>query len=410
MSDTFQIVPEREKQAAEQYKSCYTQMKEHCEKMESIKSALSGREYREVRAALTGIIAKERREIEDLQKMESTLYRIIAYYEQTERKIHVNPKNKKLNIRIKPIPGVKINPQIKKIVRQTPTPKKPEKTSEPDEQNRKKDTTPSKPKKPKKDTTPTNPAPGNSTPGNSTPGNSTPGNTASTGIQNVSADTQTCLDHLDALSATYSAEKLVSMKYAAAYLLEKGYEPAFVAGVLGNIANEGTAGVFESSNYKSNPGAEPGYLRYMDNNYDYRSKYSGKNIQQIGIAETEALLNKLDGTDGKFGLGSVQWTSHGRAMHLMECYKKVCGRNNYPTQEQCLQAEALMICEELEGDYKSVYDSWKGSSGGADSSTAAQSAGAIICKKYEIPAGAEQKAVTRGNDAANIYKAMIGSN
>ena len=35
MSDTFQIVPEREKQAAEQYKSCYTQMKEHCEKMES---------------------------------------------------------------------------------------------------------------------------------------------------------------------------------------------------------------------------------------------------------------------------------------------------------------------------------------------------------------------------------------
>ena len=35
MSDTFQIVPEREKQAAEQYKSCYTQMKEYCEKMES---------------------------------------------------------------------------------------------------------------------------------------------------------------------------------------------------------------------------------------------------------------------------------------------------------------------------------------------------------------------------------------
>lgn len=405
MADTFQIAPEQEKQAAEQYKGCYTQMKEHCEKMESIKSALSGSQYRDVRAALGSIIAKERREIEDLRKMEATLYRIIAHYEHTEQKIHTKSQNKNINIRLKPIPGVKLDPPVKKIVRPTPAPKKPEKTSETDEQNRKKDTTPSKSNEPKKDTTPSNPASTN--PG---PANTTPGNTTATGIQNVSADTQTYLNHLDALSGTYSSEKLVSMKYAAAYLLEKGYEPAFVAGVLGNIANEGTAGVFESSNYKSNPGAEPPYLRYMDNNHNYRNQYSGKNIQQIGIAETESLLRSLEGTDGKFGLGSVQWTSHGRAMHLMECYKKVCGSSNYPTQEQCLQAEALMICEELEGDYKSVYDSWKSSCGGANSSSAAQSAGSIICKKYEIPAGVNEKAVTRGNDASNIYNAMMGSN
>ena len=54
-------------------------------------------------------------------------------------------------------------------------------------------------------------------------------------------------------------------------------------------------------------------------------------------------------------------------------------------------------------------NSWKDSSGGTNSSTAAQSAGSIVCKKYEIPAGADQKAVTRGNDAANIYQAMMGS-
>ena len=53
-------------------------------------------------------------------------------------------------------------------------------------------------------------------------------------------------------------------------LLDDGFAPAFVAGILGNIMVEGDCGRFESSAYISNPDAEPDYLVYPDENYDYR--------------------------------------------------------------------------------------------------------------------------------------------
>ena len=40
---------------------------------------------------------------------------------------------------------------------------------------------------------------------------------------------------------------------------------------------------------------------------------------------------------------------------------------------------------------------------------AARSAGAAVCLRYEIPANKEEKAVTRGNKAAEIYQVMIGT-
>ena len=47
-------------------------------------------------------------------------------------------------------------------------------------------------------------------------------------------------------------EKKTAMLMAAERLLNDNYKLAFVAGVLGNIQNEGNVGQFESSNYKSN--------------------------------------------------------------------------------------------------------------------------------------------------------------
>ena len=56
-------------------------------------------------------------------------------------------------------------------------------------------------------------------------------------------------------------------------LFNNGYSASFVAGVLGNIYHEGSIGKFESSAYISRPDLEPQYLRYMDQLYNYRTKY-----------------------------------------------------------------------------------------------------------------------------------------
>lgn len=50
-----------------------------------------------------------------------------------------------------------------------------------------------------------------------------------------------------------------------------------MAGVLGNILEEGACGIFEYSTY-TNPELKPAYLVYMEENYDYQNTYSGKYI------------------------------------------------------------------------------------------------------------------------------------
>lgn len=64
-----------------------------------------------------------------------------------------------------------------------------------------------------------------------------------------------------------SLRKKDTLAAMAQVLLDDGFAPAFVAGLLGNIIEEGDCGRFESSAYLSNPDAEPDYLVYMDENY-----------------------------------------------------------------------------------------------------------------------------------------------
>ena len=75
------------------------------------------------------------------------------------------------------------------------------------------------------------------------------------GITNSTGSTVSIQKMLDNLkndtSLGISEDKKTAMLKAAERLLNDNYEPEFVAGVLGNIQNEGTPGVFESSAYKT---------------------------------------------------------------------------------------------------------------------------------------------------------------
>ncbi|PUA39402.1 hypothetical protein C8Z91_08205 [Paenibacillus elgii] len=196
-------------------------------------------------------------------------------------------------------------------------------------------------------------------------------------------------------------------------LLNEGYEPAFVAGVLGNIMAEGSPGMFESSAYITNPRSKPDYLKYMDENHDYSNVFSGKNISEVGIKKTYAVLKELEkgGYVGKFGLGSVQWTG-GRTMGLIQSYIELYGEDYYPTKAESLIAENKMIVKELNGDYynKRVYQDWKSQYGNSNGSDAAYGAGSIVTYKYEIPHDTDKQAKIRANNAKNVYKVMMGSN
>ena len=61
----------------------------------------------------------------------------------------------------------------------------------------------------------------------------------------------------------------------------------------------------------------------MDNHFDYRNKFSGKSIQEVGIAAAIDLQNKAkeSGYAGKFGLGMIQWTGS-RTEGVLASYQK----------------------------------------------------------------------------------------
>ena len=191
------------------------------------------------------------------------------------------------------------------------------------------------------------------------------------------------------------------MLKAAKRLLNENYEVEFVAGVLGNIQNEGTPGKFESSNYVSNPSAEPSYLKYMDKHFDYRKKFSGKSIQDVGLSAAIDLANKAknSGYTGKFGLGMIQWTGE-RTVSLLKSYQKYA-TNDKPTKEECITAEVNFMVDELKGNYASVYNTWK------NGSKTASSAGDIVCRKYEVPKNTENEAKSRAQNAKKIYNVLL---
>ena len=191
-------------------------------------------------------------------------------------------------------------------------------------------------------------------------------------------------------------------------LFNNGYSASFVAGVLGNIYHEGSIGKFESSAYISRPDLEPQYLRYMDQLYNYRTKYSGKIITEVSMHELGNLLEKLKRDSwnrGKFGLGCVQWTGS-RTYNLYQKYKNECGGADRITLSQATAAEGQMVISELRGSHVYVYNEWKKKNPKANTSAAAYNAGYILTMKYEVPADTTNQAKKRGNTAKNMYNIM----
>lgn len=228
-----------------------------------------------------------------------------------------------------------------------------------------------------------------------------------TNVNNTSSSTSKEIDKMlnnikNNKSLGLTKEKKTAMLMAAKRLLKEKYEPAFVAGILGNIMNEGVAGKFESSNYKSNPSAEPEYLRYMDRNCNYRSKFSGKNIQDVGISAAIKLQKqaKASGYTGEFGLGMIQWTGE-RTEGLLKYYQKYA-KSDKPTLNECIKAEVNYMIDELKNNkFSKIYTKWK------SGNRTASYAGSLICTEYEKPKDMNIKAKSRANDASKIYNIMM---
>lgn len=209
-------------------------------------------------------------------------------------------------------------------------------------------------------------------------------------------------------------DTLVAM---AQVLLDDGYAPAFVAGILGNILVEGDCGRFESSAYTSNPDAKPDYLAYLDENYDYREKYSYKLIYEgISVKEVYAMILELGpgGANGRgscFGLGCLQWTSYERIKRLVENYLSVNGNADSITLAQVQEAEGMTVSYELNNTYRSVYTTWQSENADQNTTEAAFAAGVIVCVRYGVPVGYNTEEVqnTRGALAEAVYNVMMGN-
>ena len=213
-------------------------------------------------------------------------------------------------------------------------------------------------------------------------------------------------------SNKFNSRKKETFAVMGQLLLDKGYETTFVAGILANIYYEGDIGYFESSNYKTYPEKKPKYLRFMDDLYNYRQKYSGKIVTEVSLNELNKLMEKLHSKgwkEGKFGLGCVQWTGE-RTRTLVKLYVEEAKGKDKISLKQAMVAEGRMIFKELSGEYKRIYNEWKNScSKKIESINAAYQAGSIICRKYEIPADYNRKGEIRGKMAITIYNIMTGS-
>ena len=189
------------------------------------------------------------------------------------------------------------------------------------------------------------------------------------------------------------------------------YEVSFVSGILGNIVHEGSYGLFEDSTYtENNLKNKPNYLKIMDEKYDYNKKYSAKNIINVNLKEINNLLEKLKEkkwTEGKFGLGCVQWTGE-RTYNLVKLYLKQNGGKEKIDMNQVILAENKMILNELQGEFKYIYNNWKKKNiNNINSDIASYNAASDICLYYESPRNKETKAKQRANTAKKIYNILV---
>jgi len=215
-------------------------------------------------------------------------------------------------------------------------------------------------------------------------------------------------------SSNIPAAKKVACKTVATELYNLGYETAFIAGVLGNLCYEGNTGIFEY--YNSNTNYHPNFNSYLQTYYGttYKALFSGKYIYNMNLDLVYEIFTNLNNMGWSYngvrigaGVGCIQWT-FGRSYTLIKIYREVTNNGSSITYEQALAAEGLMVSRELNGSYKSVYNTWKSNNAASiNSEAAAYSAGYDVCVKYERPSDMYNKGVTRGNFAKLVYADLI---
>jgi len=231
----------------------------------------------------------------------------------------------------------------------------------------------------------------------------------------VVATKKTSFEVIDAKNET--------MLYIGRTMLKSGYVPAFVAGMMGNISDEGSAGKFESSFYTTNPSAKPAYLKYMEDNHNYAALYSDKYIfnkgnyeKGIKLSVVLEILKKLEkgNWEGKFGLGCIQWTGNRTISLLTNYIEKAAANENHDfiTFEQTLVAEGGLMIDELEKKFnKYDYGNWLNNyKGDINTSAAAEAAADNICRKFVVPLeNIDAKAKKRAEIASKLYVNTIPS-
>lgn len=247
----------------------------------------------------------------------------------------------------------------------------------------------------------------------------------------AASDRMKMLSNLDVwFSANYRSKKAACIGMAET-LLDNRYEPAFVAGVLANIACEGTFGIFENVwGYTpqrllqvypglANAGHSHNYIAHMKGFAQYDScghshseygNFSGKLVYNgMSLAALGNMLYayQAEGWKAKFGMGSIQWSAV-RALTLYRYYREAAGTSDNITYAQCMEAEKQCVLYELTHTRTTALTAWRSRNGDRpNTEESAYDAGYYFCYYYETPASYKTVSVTRGNLAVTIYQAMI---
>ena len=201
----------------------------------------------------------------------------------------------------------------------------------------------------------------------------------------------------------------------------ESFAPAFIAGILGNIVYEGSAGQFEyASSIRSSQNSGTARLQWLNNYCDYESTYGGKFIYNgFSLRRVRDISTSMYGagfTSSLYGLGAVQWTYVTRHLKLIDQYIEKARGADTISKAQTLEAEAELIAAELSGragfyNMKWIYTSWKSAHASElNSSTSAYDAGVRICQQYEAPGNNDQYSVynPRASAAQRIFEKMSG--
>jgi len=208
----------------------------------------------------------------------------------------------------------------------------------------------------------------------------------------------------------WNDEQLKMAKYITTVLLSRGYSNEIIAGLVGNIVNEGGFGKFESSLYSS---GKPKYLEHMDSVHGYGSLASGQYLYDLGIEVLVELRKNGNCSDEKhmFGLGAVQWTGD-RGERLIEKYIETFGEDGIPSKEECTQVEIDFMIQELENagsdGYKKVINKCgQETSNIMEGTKKVEIIAEIIMSDYESPSSTD--ATKRQVDAKVWYEVLVGN-